>query len=264
MPIPMDLEQLTKHQIILLTLLVSFITSIATGIVTVSLMNQAPAQITRTINQVVQQTGEKVVPQATSTPIIVQRPAPVAGDTLAQTITTARKAVIRITARGDDKLIARGVIISSKGMALTDREALGNSGAAFFDAILASGERVPLTLRPGQTTSIAVIDAVVGTSTGFTALPLFDFGKLTLGQGVIRIGGVGFDTAGQGIISLIPSTSAQPTVVEANLSSATLGSVLLTLSGQVIGLSTSVSQVQGSDFYSIPVFLSSHATTTPK
>ena len=36
------MENLTKPQIILLTLLVSFVTSIATGIVTVALMNQAP------------------------------------------------------------------------------------------------------------------------------------------------------------------------------------------------------------------------------
>ena len=38
----MDLEHLNKTQIILLTLLVSFVTSIATGIVTVSLLAQAP------------------------------------------------------------------------------------------------------------------------------------------------------------------------------------------------------------------------------
>src|ERR1700754_2442019 len=58
----MDLEHLTKHQIVLLTLLVSFVTSIATGIVTVSLVNQAPSGVTRTINQIVEHTVEKVVP----------------------------------------------------------------------------------------------------------------------------------------------------------------------------------------------------------
>ena len=34
----MNMEELSKSQIVLLTLLVSFVTSIATGIVTVSLM----------------------------------------------------------------------------------------------------------------------------------------------------------------------------------------------------------------------------------
>jgi len=63
----MDIEQLTKTQIILLTLLVSFVTSIATGIVTVTLMDQAPPAITRTINRVVEKTIQTVVPDTTQT-----------------------------------------------------------------------------------------------------------------------------------------------------------------------------------------------------
>lgn len=61
----MDLEHLTKKQIILLTLLVSFVTSIATGIVSVSLMQQMPAPVTQTINRVVERTLERVVEKKT-------------------------------------------------------------------------------------------------------------------------------------------------------------------------------------------------------
>ncbi|MCX6740375.1 MAG: hypothetical protein NTZ49_04055, partial [Candidatus Parcubacteria bacterium] len=65
------MDNLTKNQLIMLVLLVSFVTSLVTGIVTVSLVNQAPAPFTQTINRVI----EKIVPteskeqQAAPTPL---------------------------------------------------------------------------------------------------------------------------------------------------------------------------------------------------
>src|SRR5947209_4146436 len=56
----MDIEKLTKSQIILLGLLCSFVTSIATGIVTVSLMDQAPPAIAQSVSRVIERTIETV------------------------------------------------------------------------------------------------------------------------------------------------------------------------------------------------------------
>jgi hypothetical protein len=64
-----DIKELNKTQLILLSLLITFVVSIATGIVTVSLMNQMPDEVPQTINNVIQRTIEKVT--------TVQVPAPV-------------------------------------------------------------------------------------------------------------------------------------------------------------------------------------------
>ncbi|KKP72429.1 MAG: hypothetical protein UR70_C0008G0021 [Candidatus Nomurabacteria bacterium GW2011_GWB1_35_20] len=56
----MDIKDLNKSQLILLAVLLSFVTSIATGITTVTLMQQAPASFTVPVNRVIKQTVEKI------------------------------------------------------------------------------------------------------------------------------------------------------------------------------------------------------------
>ena len=63
----MDIQDLNKSQLILLAILISFVTSIATGISTVTLMQQAPSSVTVPINRIVKQTIEKVVPVESKT-----------------------------------------------------------------------------------------------------------------------------------------------------------------------------------------------------
>lgn len=56
----MDIKELDKKQLILLVLLITFVVSIGTGIVTVSLMKQMPKSVPQTINNVIQRTIERV------------------------------------------------------------------------------------------------------------------------------------------------------------------------------------------------------------
>lgn len=264
----MNLEQLTKHQIVLLTLLVSFVTSIATGIVTVSLMDQAPAGVTRVVNQIVEHTVEKVIPSTQGASVSTTEKTVVVkdDDLAAQSIAKVQKGMVRFVVTDGKELIARGVIIDSKGAALTDRASIVASNGTTFQAILPSGERFPAVPRAGSATTSALIimDIAVGTSTGFTPVPLADPVKLSLGQSVIRIGGNGADTVGSGVIASLPSKDT-PDLIQSSVPSATHGSVLMTLFGEVIGLSTQGSQLSGSEFYTIttqPAALIP-ATTTP-
>ncbi len=262
---------MTRHQIILLALLVSFMTSIVTGIVTVSLMGQAPTSVTRTINQIVERTVQTVVPAQSAAVVTTTKNVVVNNDDLvAKSIAQVQKGIIRITARGGKDLLARGIIVDAKGTALTDAVALASSGAEAFDAILSDGTRVPLTIRQnsGTSTSIATVDVAVGTSTGFAPVAITNPAKLQLGQSVIRIGGSGVDSVAEGVVATLPNTTDTAATIETSVSSATPGAVLCTLFGEVIGIATDDSLSQGSDFYTIatppPPAAPKAPATTPK
>ena len=250
----MDIENLTKHQIVLLTLLVSFMTSIVTGIVTVSLMDQAPPGITKTINQIVEHTVQTVVPATTNTPAVTTTVKTVVvkdDDLAAQSISSVQKSIVRLVGKGESQLVARGVIIDGKGMAITDKGALDASPFNDYDAILPDGKRVSVTIPKGQSasSSIELVQVMVGTSTSFAPAPVADPNKLQLGQSVIRIGGTGTDIVGEGIVAAMPIKGSNE--IQASVTSGTPGSVVMSLFGEVIGITTTDSLADGSNFYTL-------------
>jgi hypothetical protein len=252
----MDIEKLTKHQIVLLTLLVSFVTSIATGIVTVSLLDQAPSSVTRTINQIVEHTVERVVPAAAPAGTVTEKTVVIKDDDLAaQSIATVQKSIVRIVNEdAPEVLIARGVVVGGAGEVLTDRGALVASGARRFRAILHSGESVPLEVPRGYENEGPLAHMRVATSS-LPAVPLAQVRNLRLGQSVIRIGGSGADTVGTGVIATLPSGGAGDTVaqVEASVTASTPGSLLITIFGEMVGLLTTDSLAASGGHYSVPL-----------
>lgn len=249
------MEDLTKQQIILLTLFVSFVTSIATGIVTVSLMGQAPSGVIQTINKVIERTVEKAVPSATTTTVVKETVVVSTDDLVVKAIDQNVKTTLRIFRTNSDPttgtdsmvFVSLGMVLSEDGIIATDRSLVSESGKYF--TTLADGKLHNLSiLRSVEDEQIALLRVNLEEKDNikFHKAIIATSSDLKLGQTVIYIGGESKNTVSTGIISGLgtkddsnaTSTNSIVTSIETNISSAGLisGATLVNLSGEVVGL----------------------------
>lgn len=256
------MEKLNKNQIVLLTLLVSFVTSIATGIVTVTLMDQAPAGVTQTINRVVERTIEKVVPgQVTTQTVVKEVPVIVTEEELiVKVINEASGAMVRIE-NNDGVSVGSGFIVSDDGFVITAAHILGHpaEGQAFKIGLRNGDKATARLIKFSSDNDIAVmridsaelkqlkdklIAAVAATSTekiAWTALT-FQTTETTPGQTVIALGSPdsGPLNVSAGIVSAIgkSATSTTASVIRTSATNSyNLGGPVLNIKGKVVGLS---------------------------
>ncbi len=234
----MDIEDLSKAQLLLLMILVNFVTSIATGVLTVSLLDEAPQTVTQTVNQIVDHTIETV---ATGTPL-----ATAVASTPPATIT---KTVIE----SDDQLLQSAVAADN------DRTVgiYGTTGTT--SALIAYGTYLPkasavvtativglpteVTISfPGGSTQQASLSHSGATLTiyGFgdsAKLPtapgpnLIPEASVNQGETVVSITADG--SAATGIVSKIDDTGIQTT-----LPPTPAGAAAVDLSGDIVGISS--------------------------
>ncbi|PIR85094.1 hypothetical protein COU15_02445 [Candidatus Kaiserbacteria bacterium CG10_big_fil_rev_8_21_14_0_10_45_20] len=279
----MDIEQLSKSQIVLLVLLVSFVTSIATGIVTVSLLAQAPPAITQTVNRVVERTIETVVPSdsqqaasviTTETTVIVKE-----DELITESIQKSFEKIGRIRSGtatsspivGMGVLISNGQVITDLSIADKEEHLISFSGGDFLYTVSAEHKTIGVAVL----TPVDERPSVSGFRVG-------DSNSLKLGQTQIALFGLNNNKVS------INSYSAQSVLTEVEVgekkvsvrlldttpeAAFTPGAPLITIFGDLVGISTSVSRTEGnkssfvsySDIASIvsPRPQSSTATTTP-
>ncbi len=259
------MEDLNKTQIILLTLLVSFVTSIATGIVTVSLFDNAPPSVTQTINKVVERTVEKVIPGEVKSPVIVTKEVPVNNeDLIVAAVQANSKSLVRIKDEAAPLAgtIELGLVVSKDGV-ITSPFIPYDPNRKLI-AVFSDGKSYPLlamqttkkTVSLFKTSGDSVKDKYV-----FTPASLGDSDNLNLGQSVISLGGsTDRNFVGVGVISGITMTDSTvgtstpkkiPSLFETNLnaSDGASGFYLLNLSGQVIGLHLGEDLTVAKNFY---------------
>ena len=272
------MEKLTKQQIILVTLLVSFVTSIATGIVTVALMDQAPAGVTQTINRVVERTIEKVVTPPTATnnsASVVTRETVVVkeDDKIVESVDKNKMSVVRIYTKPDGAsqgvFVGLGTLVTKEGLIATGDIFADPSGK--YVVALDISKFYDVTVLPKKDGDQFYFLKVIQDEKNpvvFTPVTFSDSDSLKLGQTVIAWGGETQNSVSTGIISSLvnadgASTEASTTVAVStasttstttasiaqsavlaintniNLADSLAGGPLLNLYGEVVGLRVS-------------------------
>lgn len=263
----MEIEELTKMQIILLTLLVSFVTSIATGIVTVTLLDQAPPAVTQTINRIVERTVERVVPGnqgAIITKTIVVKENDIITDSIEKNSDHLVRISRRVIGGESDIFVGIGIIVSEDGLVSTDSSFI-LSGYDYFVS-LSNGDVYPaeIVLDAKATALLQIIqdedEKILFDAVTFSS----DLSVLKLGQTVISLGGKKRTNVAIGIVSGLVEkdiiigveTDDETTVtilsfIETNIdeSSVLPGSPLIDIFGEVIGISTVSSRDGGGADY---------------
>ena len=246
------MENLNKHQIILLALLVAFVASIATGITVVSLLGQSPQPVAQTINRVVEKTIETIVPaqMQADTPAKEKTTVVVKDEDLTiNAIDKNSKSIVRIygtLADGTDSFIANGVIVSDKGDVITDKVALVQSGFfAPYKASLSDGTKISLeNVSSNDTLGLTLLKAKLATDqkVSFSAVTWADSENVKLGQTIISLSLDVKKVVNIGnIASLDTSKDNKITgiIADAKVTNSVPGAMLFNLFGGVVGMHTS-------------------------
>jgi hypothetical protein len=224
------MEHLTKQQIVLLTLLVGFVTSIASSIVTISLLDQSAPTVTQTINRVVERTIEKATPTAVTKETIIVKE----GDAIVSAIEKAGKGIVRINHYG--RGVALGLIVSNSGKIIATTDVVYS---ADLTAVLDGGNIVSLRLVSRDSgTGITVFQAEQGIDQAsyrtYSPALLADSTLFKLGQSVVTIGGLENSVvAPTSISSLTKGTRVFTTLRDQAFDSS---AIIVNLLGEVIGI----------------------------
>ena len=254
----MDIEELSKSQLLLLMLFVNFITSIATGVLTVSLLDQAPTTVTQTVNRIVDHTIETV---ATGTPLatIISAPTTVTKTVVESNDTLLPPAIAAAVSRTVEIYAATGT--STPLVAIGTY--LPKARAVITDTVAGLPTDVTIQFPDGsvQKASISHAGATI-TIYGFSdsatlvtasAPTIVNHASLKAGQTVVAITSDGSAVAG--IITKVDDTG-----VHTNLPVVPAGSSAVDLSGNIVGISTGAA---GLYFYADKITTLLSATSSP-
>ena len=244
----MDIEHLTKTQIVLLVLLCTFVASIATGIVTVSLLAQAPPAVTQTVNHIIQRTVEAVAPTGTTPTTVKETTVVVKEDELLSSTISASFAKIGAVHEGvssTSPVIALATVVGN--VLLTDSSVVSETNMVTF------GDLAQLYKVKTKYTEVGI--AVMEPADAATKVPagfrVADTSQIKLGASVITLPsatgtrvGIGAVTARYNLGHVVDGKDdVVVRALDTNIGGkVTPGAPLLNAFGDLIGVSTGISQ----------------------
>lgn len=230
----MDIKELNKSQLILLAVLLSFVTSIATGITTVTLMQQAPASFTTPVNNVIKQTIEKIqqVEGKTVTQTVVVKEEDLVVDAIAKN----KSAVFAVTKEIQDidgQIVevgaGRGFAVSTDGLLATDAIFVPDKGAYYVRNDSGKFKADFISTDEAGFSFLKIGDAVDDKSKISFIVPIFgDLEKMKIGQKVIVVG--------SGISSYIFEGNKD---IKINVTKSNSGGMVINLDGEALGVAIS-------------------------
>jgi S1-C subfamily serine protease len=253
----MDIQELNKPQLLLLAVFLSFVTSIATGITTVTLMEQAPVSVTAPINRVVQQTVEKIVQVEGKTSVqtvIVKEE-----DLVVDAIEKNKSALFTITREilgPEDKYIeigvGRGFIVSNSDVLAADAFLIPNDGNYYVKGDSGKFKAKFMVADTSGVTFLKIGAPLDEKNKLVYTLPTFaDFSKMKIGQKILMVG--------SSISSFMFEGNKN---LRLNVSKSNGGGIVLNLDGEVLGMALSGDDVSFISIDSISEALK--AAETPK
>ncbi len=232
----MNIEDLTKTQLLLLTILVNFVTAIATAVMTVTLLSEAPPTVTQTVNRIVERTVETAAQAPLPTIPGIAAPAK---ETIIIRDEDLLSAAIRADA-GRRVLIYKGATTTAPiatGTFLPDKRAVVTATGAALpkEATIefANGTTVEASLsRPGATLTIYGFSDTAALPSA-TIPDLIASAGLNQGQTLVALTREG--AAVSGIIAIVDESG-----IRANVTGVPPGAAAVNISGDIIGIATAV------------------------
>ena len=253
------MNDMTKQQLVLLVLLVSFVTALVTGIVTVTLVNQAPPPVTQTIQKIIERSVGVLPEPLPKDERKELESAALARDVLiGDIISRVSSAVVKISS-------GSGFFVSPDGYLVTNRHVVEDGDAEY--SIVTNDKKIlkAKVIARDPLNDLAVLK-VEGDNFAFVKLGNSD--DVKIGHTVIVIGnalGEFANSVSVGIVSGLmrdivasgarsgPEELTEVMQTDAAINPGNSGGPLLNLKGEAIALSVAMAQGAENIGFALPI-----------